>query len=158
VAPAIGAATPKAPRLTRPPRRPTAAWADRAGSVCLRGHDRTADLLDEVFYTSSSYSQRQLIMRVLTRGLRIESAVQRRLRALRPRPATDRAQIALALRMMRRELAGDRRTIAALRRRWRPAVLVRQLQSDAAVDERLRVVFLGLGASGCASYFDPDGY
>jgi len=156
-APAARSAAAK-PRDAKRPRRHARPWADRATTVCNRAYEQTLDAIDLVVLDSPDLTTRQRNLELLTRALEIESRTLTALGALRPRPRPDHRTIRDALRLFRGVVADDRGTASLLRRRWSRSLLVRRSAAQLPVNERLNILFLGLGASGCATYFDPDSY
>lgn len=144
------------PQVRRSRRR--APWAERATRVCSRAHERTLDAIDAVVLDSPDLSPRERALRLTADVVRIEGRMLARLTRLRARPRGDRPAIRIALRTFRAEVVADRGALASVRRRWNPAVLIRRGLESRPVNERLRIVFLGLGASGCGTYFDAGSY
>ncbi len=138
--------------------RRRAPWAQRATRVCGRAHERTLDAIDAVVLDSPDLSPRGRALRLTTDVVRIEGRMLAALTRLPARPRGDRPAIRIALRMFRAEVVADRSALASVRRRWNPAVLIRRGLESRPVNERLRIIFLGLGASGCGTYFDADSY
>ena len=153
-----GRAARDTPRPARHARRRAPAWADRATRICGRAHEQTLDVIDNLVLDSPQLTERQKVVRFITRAVKIEGRTFAALKALRPRPRADRGAIRRVLRLYRHELVADRTTAARIGEQWQPAVVNRRRVQSRAANERLRIMFLGLGAGGCATYFDSDSH
>lgn len=129
-----------------------AEWSDRADAACTRAKREARAVLR--FAPSRPGTRRQLVLKLLAGGVRIQGRLLARLRVLKPRPA-EQGQVARALRILKREQRSDVSLLAALRRRWDQKLLARRIARDQRSNARLQFLFTGLGAFACVELMQP---
>jgi hypothetical protein len=135
-------------------KRPRAEWSDSADAVCNRAKREARAVAKSLWAHPGRRSQRQLVLKLLTAGVRIQGRVLARLRGLKPR-RDDRGQVTSALAILAREQRTDQAALAALRRHWNPRLLARQLSRDRRWNASLQFLFTGLGAFECVELMRP---
>ena len=163
VAPYEAEATPKPAATTvvkrkapKPVRKKT--WAEQASASCARAlEDSRAVLRDSAFTTLDSRTESHAVLRLLRTLAYIDGRTLRQLKRLRPSPA-DRRRVTETLDLLAEARRGNLATIAGLEARWRPELLEQSGNRNMRLNAELRVLFLGLGATGCAAYLDPESY
>lgn len=138
-----------APRAT-PPRSKT--WAERASASCARGLEGTRALLDAAPSTvEPGATEHEFLLTLLDASLKVERRVVRELGAL-PVSRADQRRVREVIRLLDETHRMGVGLAASLRVRWDDALLERKLRENARAAARLRLLFLGLGATGCAAY------
>ncbi len=142
---AVEVAAPTALRRSR-------TWAERASASCARGLEDTRALVNEApFTTEPGATEHEFLLELLDATVRVEGRVVRELDALPVRRA-ERREVRDVVRLLDEERRSGADLIAALRVRWDDALLDRKLRANERTGGRLRLLFLGLGATGCAAY------
>jgi hypothetical protein len=134
---AAGVAAPAAPRRTK-------TWAERASASCARGLEDSRALLDGA-------TKNESLLEVLGATVRVEGRVVRELDAL-PVPRAKRRQVREVVRLLDGQFRSGKDLLAALRVHWDDALIDRSLRANGRAAERMRLLFLDLGATGCAAY------
>lgn len=158
-APVREAATKTVEKRTAPKPSPvTKTWAEQASASCARAlEDTRAVFRDSPFTMADSRSETEAVLRLLRTLSWIDGRTLGELKRVRPSPA-DRRRVNEALDLLAEAHRGNLATVASLQARWRPKLIEQSGRRNARLSEELRVLFLGLGATGCAAYLDPESY
>ena len=139
--------TPK--RSVKPAARNSKSWAERASAVCARGLEDTRTVLDA--RPEPGASEHAYLLQVLGAAVQVEKRVVRQLDAL-PLPRTGRRSVRKVIGELDATRRSGEKLLASLRVRWDESLLERTLRENGRAAGRLRLQFLGLGATGCAAY------
>jgi hypothetical protein len=139
-----------------PPPKPQS-WAERASAHCVNSLDTVrAKLTGAASGTGTVEASRKTAVRLFVETTEIEGRLVASLRAI-PRP-TNRAKVDEAVGRLAEQHARDVQVGRRLQRQYDEQLLRRAVQDYEREATRLRRLFRELGATGCASYFNPSSY
>lgn len=136
----------------------TKTWAEWSSVSCAQGlEDNRAVIRDSPFTTADARSELDAVLTLGKTLNWIEARLLRQLKSVRP-AAADRRRVSQALGL----LAEMHRRHVALFAGPRSDLSDKEFDQEINRAERmaaeLRVLFLGLGATSCAAFLDPDSY
>jgi hypothetical protein len=132
-------------------------WAERAGASCARAlEDNRAVVRDSPYTTADARSEVEAALGLGQTLNFIEGRLLRELKAVRPSTA-DRRRVTETLELLTEEHRHHVALFAGIRT-LSPKQFDQAIRRDERMGAALRVLFLGLGATSCAAFLDPESY
>lgn len=132
-------------------------WAEKASTSCAQAlEDNRAVIRDSPFTTADEHSELEAFLTLGKTLNWVEARLIRELKSVRP-PVADRRRVSETLALLVEEHRHLVATMASVQT-MSDQEYVEAIRLDERMAAELRVLFLGLGATSCAAFFDPESY